>query len=70
MKRLAHFFQMLAFLCDPETREQVFERPRNGVSVWRAAWCRLRGHPDGPVFFDPIGTEPDMRCKNCGDDLG
>lgn len=35
--------------------------------VW---WCRMRGHPYGVVWYNPGGMEPDMRCKNCGDDLG
>lgn len=32
--------------------------------------CRLKGHPCGVVWFNPNGIEPDMHCKNCGDDLG
>jgi hypothetical protein len=33
-------------------------------------WCRLRGHPEGVWWFNPGGWEPDMHCKNCGDDIG
>jgi hypothetical protein len=36
---------------------------------WTAFWCRLRGHPDGPVWFNCGGLEPDMSCHNCGDEL-
>lgn len=31
--------------------------------------CRAKGHPSGPVWFNPIGSEPDMRCKNCDDEI-
>ena len=36
----------------------------------RAVWCRLRGHPPGVVFYSSHSSEPDWRCKGCGDDLG
>lgn len=32
--------------------------------------CRWRGHPAGVYWFTSTGTEPDMRCKGCGEDLG
>jgi hypothetical protein len=32
--------------------------------------CRFKGHPDGPRYFNVNGTEPDMRCINCNEDLG
>ena len=32
--------------------------------------CRARNHPAGVVWYNPNGFEPDMHCKNCGDDLG
>ena len=31
-------------------------------------FCRLKGH--GPVWWYSHGLEPDMHCKDCGDDLG
>lgn len=32
--------------------------------------CRLKGHPSGPIYYTgPSGTEPDMRCKDCGEEL-
>lgn len=31
--------------------------------------CRARGHPYGVVWFTQE-LEPDMTCKNCGEDLG
>ena len=36
----------------------------------RALWCRLRKHPCGVEWYTMHGLEPDMTCKNCGDDLG
>jgi hypothetical protein len=39
------------------------------VIGWRQFWCRLRGHPCGPIWYNPGGLEPDMSCKNCGDQL-
>lgn len=46
-------------------------RPRNTQFPWYVViWCRLRNHPDGVVWYDPDGIEPDMHCENCGDDLG
>jgi hypothetical protein len=42
----------------------------NDVPRWTVWWCRMRGHPAGPVWYNPRGLEPDMTCKNCGDDIG
>jgi hypothetical protein len=39
------------------------------VSWPRTILCRLRGHPAG-VYWYSSGFEPDMHCKECGDDLG
>lgn len=30
--------------------------------------CRLKGHPRGPVWYSN-GLEPNMSCKDCGDEL-
>lgn len=32
--------------------------------------CRLRGHPEGEIYYNPGGDEPDHRCKNCGEEIG
>lgn len=45
------------------------EGPKPWVRI-QAVWCRLRGHPDGVWWVNPSGYEPDMHCRNCGDDLG
>lgn len=47
----------------------LFEKPRH-YNILKVALCRARGHPDGVVWYNPGGLEPDMHCRNCGDDLG
>ena len=37
--------------------------------LFHAFKCRLKNHPDGPVWYNPSGLEPDYHCKNCGDEL-
>lgn len=32
--------------------------------------CRLRGHPNGEIYYNPGGDEPDHRCKDCGEEIG
>ena len=32
-------------------------------------WCRMNGHPFGPWYFNANGFEPDMHCKECGDEI-
>lgn len=32
-------------------------------------WCRIKGHPNGPVWYNYSGLEPDTSCKDCGDEL-
>lgn len=38
-------------------------------SWWKHIWCRMNGHPSGPWYYNANGFEPDMRCKDCGDEL-
>ena len=33
-------------------------------------YCRLRGHPNGQVFYNPNGYEPDTSCRDCGEEIG
>ena len=35
-----------------------------------AVLCRMGGHRCGVIWYTSWGVEPDMHCKNCGDDLG
>ncbi len=37
---------------------------------WTNFICRIKGHPCGVVYYNSTGLEPDMHCKNCGEDLG
>lgn len=53
-----------------EMRRWLLGKRRGELGIIRTAWCRLRGHPAGVVFYNPGGFEPDMHCINCGDDLG
>lgn len=32
--------------------------------------CRARQHPHGVVWYNTNGFEPNMCCKDCGEDLG
>ena len=48
----------------------LFEKHDPDVSWWTAFWCRALNHPSGVVWYNPCGDEPNMTCKNCGDDLG
>jgi hypothetical protein len=41
-----------------------------GCSGPRNFWCRVRGHPNGPIFYISSGQEPDWRCKDCGEKIG
>jgi hypothetical protein len=37
--------------------------------TFRKFFCRIAGHPEGIVFYNSYGCEPDTTCKNCGDEL-
>lgn len=37
---------------------------------WYNMWCRIKGHPSGVWFHNVNTLEPDMKCKDCGEDLG
>lgn len=43
---------------------------RTDLGIIKTAICRAKGHPCGVWYVNAGGIEPDMRCKNCGDDLG
>lgn len=36
----------------------------------RNLWCRIKGHPNGVWWHTCTRLEPDMRCIDCGEDLG
>jgi ribosomal protein S14 len=54
----------------PEWWQYLLAPPARDTRRWVAFRCRMDGHPRGVVWFNAVGTEPDMRCKVCGDDLG
>lgn len=47
---------------------------RRPLSLWAAyifrCQCRARNHPYGVHWYNVGGTEPDMDCRGCGEDLG
>lgn len=48
----------------------LFSKPEDGTSWITSIWCRIQGHPKGPIWFAAGQMDPDMHCKTCGDDLG
>ena len=52
-----------------EWYQYLFAERAYRTSLWTAFWCRLKGHPDGPIYYNPSGLEPDDRCINCGDHI-
>jgi len=55
----------------PEWYKYIFEKPLGDEPLIRV-WCRINGHKCGIVYYttDPEATEPDGRCKHCGDYIG
>jgi len=41
-----------------------------GLPIWKIFWCRVQGHQHGVIWYNPGGSEPDMRCSNCLEDQG
>lgn len=39
-------------------------------SGFRNFFCRISGHKAGVIWYNVNGLEPNMECKNCGEDLG
>lgn len=48
----------------------LLEKPKGNVEWIRTIICRAKGHPAGVWWYNINGSEPDMHCKNCGEDLG
>jgi hypothetical protein len=36
----------------------------------RRLLCRIRNHPEGEIYWNPGGDEPDHRCQTCGESIG
>lgn len=49
----------------------IFQKADNPdfCSTWERYWCRINGHPKGPIYHNVNGLEPDYRCKICGDEI-
>ena len=48
--------------------------PRTTRKGWGISWigtvyCRMRNHPAGPIYYCSNCSEPDNRCKNCGEEI-
>lgn len=66
--KLVGYFSLLT---DVSMWKYALEPPRSGdYARWRVILCRFRGHPCGPIYYNPGGYEPDWECQNCGDFLG
>ena len=44
----------------------ILERPM----TIRKIICRINNHRTGVIWFNLDGLEPNMNCRNCGDELG
>ena len=54
-----------------DARDYLLEpRSDESISWWRVIRCRWRGHPAGVTWYNSAGLEPNMTCKECGDNLG
>lgn len=55
----------------PSWYQYLFARRVYSDIPWHTViWCRIQNHPAGPIFYASDGVvEPDMHCKNCGDEL-
>lgn len=47
----------------------LLETPRDPsyTTWWKRFWCRAYGHPNGQIYYNVTGTEPDDRCIDCHD---
>lgn len=48
----------------------LLAKPERDSNYLKAIICRHQGHTYDVVWYNPSGLEPDMHCRNCGDDLG
>ena len=68
--RAIHDFCTLAWVLCTTRDGRAYLFANNYDGRWQAVWCRLRNHPNGVVWYNAGGLDPDMTCKDCGDDLG
>lgn len=54
--------------------QYLFEK-KNGdqsfyeISRLKIILCKIKGHPNGYIFYNPGGYEPDYHCKDCYEEL-
>jgi len=60
----------LSLIFSAEGRKYLFSRPFNRPLDRQIILCRLKGHPNGIVYYRSDGDCPDTRCKDCGEDIG
>lgn len=53
-----------------EFLKYLLEKKSEDVSWFKVMLCRFNGHKHSVIWYNPTGMEPDMHCRNCGDDLG
>ena len=59
---------MIVKILSPSWYKYLFKpRADKSISWFTVILCRLHNHPKGPIWFNPCGLEPDMRCSNCLD---
>jgi hypothetical protein len=66
----AILFLAAAYYALGEFKRYLLHKPRPQETPWpKLIICRWRGHKDGVIWTNITGLEPDMHCKNCGEDL-
>lgn len=69
--RLSNRYHRLTAFVHPWWWKYMLKAPEScDASYWRGVWCRFRGHPNGEVYYNPGGFEPDHSCVDCGENLG
>lgn len=53
-----------------EWYKYLFQPIKVGSTWYNSIWCRMKGRPEGPIYYNLGGSEPDWRCKNCNDYIG
>jgi hypothetical protein len=53
----------------PSSYSRGFCSDNRFVDWFMRILCRAKGHPSGVIWYSDK-LEPDMHCRNCGDDLG
>lgn len=48
----------------------ILSKSNSDIGHIRTVICRLRKHKCGVMWYNINGLEPDMHCKNCGENLG